>query len=195
MNDSLLFWRARFKLLFFSKLLSTDSSYRFFFSPREPPTVTELGQPVYVEVFVVKHEDEDLMLLLEDCWATPTKNPNDPHRWNLLVKGWIHMKLTETFDHFYIQQLIYSFWKLMLTPFPYFDQPKLISVSNPDVLSVVIATELLCCQLSPVRSWSIPLFISGLWWSSSHLWSPKHLKTWYVRFFYELLEFVFRLFL
>ncbi|XP_038548806.1 zona pellucida sperm-binding protein 4-like [Micropterus salmoides] len=64
-----------------------DSSYRSFYSSRDPPTVTELGQPVYVEVFVLKHEDKDLVLLLGDCWATPTKNPHDPHRWNLLVKG------------------------------------------------------------------------------------------------------------
>ncbi|XP_039985871.1 zona pellucida sperm-binding protein 4-like [Xiphias gladius] len=64
-----------------------DSSYRSFYSSRDPPTVTELGQPVYVEVFVLKHEDKDLVLLLEDCWATPTENPHDPQRWNLLVKG------------------------------------------------------------------------------------------------------------
>ncbi|XP_073349259.1 zona pellucida sperm-binding protein 4-like isoform X2 [Pagrus major] len=65
-----------------------DSNYRSFYSSsRDPLTVTELGQPVYVEVFVLKHEDEDLKLLLEDCWATPTKNPHDPKRWKLLVKG------------------------------------------------------------------------------------------------------------
>ncbi|XP_040902882.1 zona pellucida sperm-binding protein 4-like [Toxotes jaculatrix] len=64
-----------------------DSSYRSFYSSQDPPTVTELGQPVYVEVFVLKHEDQDLVLLLEDCWATPTENPHDPQRWNLLVKG------------------------------------------------------------------------------------------------------------
>ncbi|XP_041796097.1 zona pellucida sperm-binding protein 4-like isoform X2 [Chelmon rostratus] len=64
-----------------------DSSFRSFYSSGDPPAVTELGQPVYVEVFVLKHEDEDLTLLLEDCWATPTENPHDPQRWNLLVKG------------------------------------------------------------------------------------------------------------
>ncbi|MED6273652.1 hypothetical protein CHARACLAT_008671, partial [Characodon lateralis] len=29
----------------------------------------------------------DLSHLLEDCWATPTEDPQDPQRWNLLVKG------------------------------------------------------------------------------------------------------------
>ncbi|XP_074496691.1 zona pellucida sperm-binding protein 4-like isoform X1 [Sebastes fasciatus] len=64
-----------------------DSSYKSFYSSRDPPAVTELGQPVHVEVFVLKHKYQDLVLLLEDCWATPTKNPHDPLRWNLLVKG------------------------------------------------------------------------------------------------------------
>ncbi|XP_030296345.1 zona pellucida sperm-binding protein 4-like isoform X2 [Sparus aurata] len=64
-----------------------DSNYRSFYSSRDSPTVTELGQPVYVEVSVLKHEYKDLKLLLEDCWATPTKNPHDPKRWKLLVKG------------------------------------------------------------------------------------------------------------
>ncbi|KAM6987452.1 zona pellucida sperm-binding protein 4-like [Tautogolabrus adspersus] len=63
-----------------------DSNYRSFYPSRDPP-VTELGLPVYVEVFVLKHEDEDLVLVLKDCWATQTKNPLDPQRWNLLVKG------------------------------------------------------------------------------------------------------------
>ncbi|XP_029302708.1 zona pellucida sperm-binding protein 4-like isoform X2 [Cottoperca gobio] len=64
-----------------------DSNYKSFHSSRDSPTVTELGQPVYVEVFVLKHEAKGLVLLLGDCWATPTKNPHDPQRWTLLVKG------------------------------------------------------------------------------------------------------------
>nr|XP_020456106.1 zona pellucida sperm-binding protein 4-like [Monopterus albus] len=64
-----------------------DSSYRSFYSSHNPPTLTELGQPVYVEVFVLKHENKDLVLLLEDCWATPSRDPHDQQRWNLLVKG------------------------------------------------------------------------------------------------------------
>ncbi|XP_036974337.1 zona pellucida sperm-binding protein 4-like isoform X2 [Acanthopagrus latus] len=66
-------------------LLRTEM--RSFYSSRDSPTLTELGQPVYVEVSVLKHEYKDLKLLLEDCWATPTKNPHDPKRWKLLVKG------------------------------------------------------------------------------------------------------------
>ncbi|XP_029922086.1 zona pellucida sperm-binding protein 4-like isoform X2 [Myripristis murdjan] len=64
-----------------------DSSYRSFFSSREPPVVTELGQPVYVEVFVLKLQNKGLELLLRDCWATPSKDPHDAQRWTLLLKG------------------------------------------------------------------------------------------------------------
>ncbi|KAF1393798.1 hypothetical protein PFLUV_G00019790 [Perca fluviatilis] len=85
-----------------------DSSYKSFYSSRGPPPVTELGQPVYVEVFVLKHENKDLVLLLEDCWATPTKNPHDPQRWNLLVKGWIHMKLPDILPVFYYPKVVPS---------------------------------------------------------------------------------------
>ncbi|XP_062242235.1 zona pellucida sperm-binding protein 4-like isoform X2 [Platichthys flesus] len=61
-----------------------DSSYSFFYSPQDPPADTELGRPVYVEVSLLKHEDKDLVLLLDDCWATPTENlcpfTGDSHR-------------------------------------------------------------------------------------------------------------------
>ncbi|XP_034557384.1 zona pellucida sperm-binding protein 4-like isoform X2 [Notolabrus celidotus] len=63
-----------------------DPNYRTFYSSRDPPVV-KLGLPVYVDIYVLKHEDRDLVLLLEDCWATPTKNPHDKQRWDLLVKG------------------------------------------------------------------------------------------------------------
>nr|XP_019950521.1 PREDICTED: zona pellucida sperm-binding protein 4-like isoform X1 [Paralichthys olivaceus] len=64
-----------------------DPSYSSFYSPRDPPAVIELGRPVYVEVSLLKHKDKDLVLLLDDCWATPTENLHDPQRWNLLVNG------------------------------------------------------------------------------------------------------------
>ncbi|XP_025754326.1 zona pellucida sperm-binding protein 2 [Oreochromis niloticus] len=47
--------------------------------------VAERGQPVYVELFAVKHEDRDLVLLLEDSWATLTEDSDGPQRWKLLL--------------------------------------------------------------------------------------------------------------
>lgn len=74
-------------IIFISTLYSTDSLYTSFYSSHNRPTVAQLGQSVYVEIFILKHKDKDLVLLLEDCWATPTQDPHDPQRWNLLVKG------------------------------------------------------------------------------------------------------------
>ncbi|KAL6116414.1 uncharacterized protein ACO6RY_01038 [Pungitius sinensis] len=64
-----------------------DPNYKSFYSSRDPQIVAELGRPVHVEVFAPNHEDEDLALLLEDCWATPSENPHDQRRWTLLVRG------------------------------------------------------------------------------------------------------------
>ncbi|XP_040047116.2 zona pellucida sperm-binding protein 4 [Gasterosteus aculeatus] len=64
-----------------------DSNYESFYSSRDPQIVTELGQPVHVEAFALNRQDEDLVLLLEDCWATASENPHDRQRWTLLVKG------------------------------------------------------------------------------------------------------------
>ncbi|XP_026227401.1 zona pellucida sperm-binding protein 4-like [Anabas testudineus] len=66
-----------------------DSSYTSFYSSRDRQTMMELGQSVYVEIYILKHEHKDLVLRLGDCWATPTQDPHDQQRWNLLVKGYI----------------------------------------------------------------------------------------------------------
>lgn len=76
-----------------SIFLLVDSSYSSFYSSHQSHTVIELGQPVYVEVFVVKHKDKDLVLLLDDCWATRTRNPDDLQRWSLLKKGSLCFRL------------------------------------------------------------------------------------------------------
>ncbi|XP_062329189.1 zona pellucida sperm-binding protein 4-like isoform X2 [Osmerus eperlanus] len=64
-----------------------DSSYSSFYSNKDLPVKLKLGKPVYVEVFLLKCEDKELKLRLEDCWATTSEDPLDQRRWNLLVKG------------------------------------------------------------------------------------------------------------
>lgn len=99
--------------------LSLDSSYSSFYSNKDLPVKLKLGKPVYVEVFLLKREDKELELRLEDCWATPNEDPLDQHRWNLLVKGyvcWIEFDATvyllssSTFN--------IHFTKLWVTTFP-----------------------------------------------------------------------------
>ncbi|KAL6470941.1 hypothetical protein MHYP_G00195910 [Metynnis hypsauchen] len=66
---------------------ATDSSFRNFYEGQRHPTMHTLGEPVFVEIFVLKREDKDLVLLLHDCWATPSADPQDKHRWTLLQEG------------------------------------------------------------------------------------------------------------
>ncbi|MCI4385688.1 hypothetical protein PGIGA_G00053640 [Pangasianodon gigas] len=66
---------------------ATDSSFRSFYKIQAPPVMHTLGEPVFVEVFVLKHEDKDLELVLNECWATPSPDPQDELRWNLLHRG------------------------------------------------------------------------------------------------------------
>lgn len=56
---------------------------------QEPSVMHTLGEPVFVEVFVLKHEDKDLELVLNECWATPSPDPHDELKWNLIHKGYI----------------------------------------------------------------------------------------------------------
>lgn len=65
--------------------LSADFSYRSFYSHFYHPIVAERGQPVYVELSVVKREDRDFVLLPEDSWATPTEDSDGQQRWKLLL--------------------------------------------------------------------------------------------------------------
>ncbi|XP_060799718.1 zona pellucida sperm-binding protein 4-like [Neoarius graeffei] len=66
---------------------ATDSSFRSFYKIQAHPVMHTLGDPVFVEVFVLKHEDKDLELVLNECWATSSPDPHDELRWNLLHKG------------------------------------------------------------------------------------------------------------
>lgn len=70
-----------------------DSSFRNFYKIQAPPVMHGLGEPVFVEVFVLKHEDKDLELVLNDCWATPSPDPHDELRWTLLHRGYINQLL------------------------------------------------------------------------------------------------------
>ncbi|XP_058872844.1 zona pellucida sperm-binding protein 4-like [Acipenser ruthenus] len=58
-----------------------------YYSPEEHPVVKALRSPVYVEVRVLGREDPAIVLMLDDCWATPTKDPSNPIFWSLIKRG------------------------------------------------------------------------------------------------------------
>ncbi|KAL2095760.1 hypothetical protein ACEWY4_007908 [Coilia grayii] len=63
-----------------------DVSYSLFHKNSDSSKYT-LGDPVFTDVFLLKQEDMDLVLCLRDCWATPTSDPQDHSRWNLVNNG------------------------------------------------------------------------------------------------------------
>lgn len=66
-----------------------DSSFRNFYKIQATHVIA-LGEPVFMEVFVLKHEDKDLELVLNECWATPSPDPYDELSWILLHRGYIN---------------------------------------------------------------------------------------------------------
>ncbi|KAK6467857.1 zona pellucida sperm-binding protein 4-like [Huso huso] len=58
-----------------------------YYSPEEHPVVKALRSPVYAEVRVLGREDPAIALALDDCWATPTKDPSNPVFWSLIKRG------------------------------------------------------------------------------------------------------------
>ncbi|CAM4682297.1 unnamed protein product [Lepidochelys kempii] len=67
--------------------IATDPSYRSYLSERDYPVVKVLRDPVYMEVRILHRTDPSLVLVLHQCWATPSANPLQQPQWPILVDG------------------------------------------------------------------------------------------------------------
>ncbi|XP_067397635.1 zona pellucida sperm-binding protein 1-like [Emydura macquarii macquarii] len=67
--------------------IATDLSYRAYLMERDYPVVKVLRDPVYMEVRILQRTDPSLVLVLHQCWATPSANPLEQPQWPLLVDG------------------------------------------------------------------------------------------------------------
>uniref|UniRef100_A0A8C9RH43 Zona pellucida sperm-binding protein 4 n=1 Tax=Scleropages formosus TaxID=113540 RepID=A0A8C9RH43_SCLFO len=63
------------------------SAYSSYYQDSDYPVTKVLRQPVYVEVRILDRTDPNIVLLLENCWATSTPDPLGVPQWNLLVNG------------------------------------------------------------------------------------------------------------
>lgn len=68
-------------------LLSPDSSYTSYYSDLQYPIVKILREPVHVEIRILQRLDPSLVLVLHECWATPSSNPLEQLQWPVLVDG------------------------------------------------------------------------------------------------------------
>ncbi|XP_055071436.2 zona pellucida glycoprotein 2, like 1 isoform X5 [Misgurnus anguillicaudatus] len=64
-----------------------DQAYFSFYSNDEYPVTKVLREPVYVEVRILGRTDPNIVLKLEQCWATSNPDPLSMPQWHLLVNG------------------------------------------------------------------------------------------------------------
>ncbi|CAJ1077005.1 zona pellucida protein AX 1 isoform X3 [Xyrichtys novacula] len=65
--------------------LSHDPSYQTFYQPEEFPVVRVLREPLYFEVELMRSDDPQLELILENCWATLQEDRTSEPRWDIIV--------------------------------------------------------------------------------------------------------------
>ncbi|XP_042335430.1 zona pellucida sperm-binding protein 4-like isoform X2 [Sceloporus undulatus] len=67
--------------------IARDESYSSYFTDADYPVMKVLRDPVHVEVRLLGRRDPVLVLLLHECWATPSTNPLQKPEWPLLEAG------------------------------------------------------------------------------------------------------------
>ncbi|CAM5078758.1 unnamed protein product [Eretmochelys imbricata] len=67
--------------------IATEQGYGSYYADRDYPVVKVLRDPIYVEVRMLQRTDPNLVLVLHQCWATPSANPQQQPQWPILVDG------------------------------------------------------------------------------------------------------------
>ncbi|XP_066553431.1 zona pellucida sperm-binding protein 4-like [Amia ocellicauda] len=67
--------------------IATEAVYDAYYGDGDYPVTKVLRDPVYVEVRILNRTDPNIVLTLEDCWATSTPSPLGQPQWSLLVAG------------------------------------------------------------------------------------------------------------
>ncbi|XP_069055929.1 zona pellucida sperm-binding protein 4-like [Pleurodeles waltl] len=64
--------------------IATDQAYNSYYKDSEYPVIKVLKDPVFVEVRVLQRTDPNLVLVLNECWATSSSDPMQPLQWPIL---------------------------------------------------------------------------------------------------------------
>ncbi|KAG9491303.1 hypothetical protein GDO78_000022, partial [Eleutherodactylus coqui] len=71
----------------FELRISLDSTYAEYYTDYDYPVTRVLREPVYVEVRILQRLDPKLVLVLHQCWATPSPSPLNAVQWPILING------------------------------------------------------------------------------------------------------------
>ncbi|NWY07307.1 ZP1 protein, partial [Nothoprocta ornata] len=67
--------------------IASDESYSSYHEDSEYPLVKVLRDPIYVEVRLLQKTDPNLVLVLHQCWASPSTSATAEPQWPILVDG------------------------------------------------------------------------------------------------------------
>ncbi|XP_062433666.1 zona pellucida sperm-binding protein 1 [Rhea pennata] len=67
--------------------IATDESYSNYHEDSDYPLVKVLRDPIYVEVRLLQKTDPNLVLVLHQCWASPSTSATAEPQWPILVDG------------------------------------------------------------------------------------------------------------
>ena len=65
-------------------LCNADFDYASYYTDAQYPVVKVLRDPVYLEVRIIGRTDPNLVLVLNDCWATNSADPMPLPQWPIL---------------------------------------------------------------------------------------------------------------
>ncbi|KAM7329916.1 hypothetical protein ACRRTK_011529 [Alexandromys fortis] len=67
--------------------IAKDKTFSSFYQENDYPIVRLLQEPVHVEIRLLQRTDPSLVLVLHQCWATPTASPFQQPQWPILSDG------------------------------------------------------------------------------------------------------------
>ncbi|XP_063784762.1 zona pellucida sperm-binding protein 4-like [Pseudophryne corroboree] len=67
--------------------ISQDGQYSSYYADGDFPVVKVLRDPVFLEVRILQRTDPNLVLVLNNCWATQSPLPTDSTQWPVLFNG------------------------------------------------------------------------------------------------------------
>ncbi|XP_018427287.1 PREDICTED: zona pellucida sperm-binding protein 4-like [Nanorana parkeri] len=73
--------------LFLEMRIAKDPQYSSYYRDTDYPLIKGLRDLVFLEVRILRRKDPSLVLILNDCWATPSSDPTQQMQWSILVDG------------------------------------------------------------------------------------------------------------